>query len=614
MVPRYSLLIPLLAAATVAGTAQTSLSFELSRDTNQAQTSQALLTQVATGDFNNDGKPDYIVAGGAEPQDIVLRIGNGNGTFQAPSVIGTAEYPYIVDMAAADVNNDGKLDLIVASNAESDNCICNSSTAAGVFQVFLGNGDGTFQAPLTYTTTYTPFSVAVGDFSGNGLQDIAVGDYNGQAEIWNNSGGGAFTLTKTITFALGTPAEVRAGQFDGDGIEHLAAAAGSNGVAIAWNDGHENFTVQWVDTNAGGTTLFMNVGQVAQDGRDDIIASYQCPYPATHAPPPCVSAIDVIYGQGDEKTVTKTVVTIPDQDDDGQLTGLPWAVDVNGDGLADLVTGNLTDDVPNGIEAWLANPDGTFSQTPISYNATTQTVGWNGITQSIAPADFNRDGMMDFVGVLPADEQTEVFLNAGPRSACATSQVNPSVTVCAPVNNTYLNSPVRVEASSFDTTQVTAIQEYVDGKLEYSADGTSFNTTFAENPGQHLFVTKAWDASGRDLVSDRTITVYGGTPGPVCPVAEGAAAICLPSNATSGSPVQILANGWTPNVPTAAQLYIDGTLVVNEQPCNIEGNSCEGTSSINTSQSLSSGSHDLVFKLWDNQGNVYTAQKTVTVN
>ncbi len=60
-------------------------------------------------------------------------------------------------------------------------------------------------------------------------------------------------------------------------------------------------------------------------------------------------------------------------------------------GLADPVTENLTDDVPNGIEVWLANPDGTFSETPISYNATTQTVGWNGITQSIAPADFNRD-------------------------------------------------------------------------------------------------------------------------------------------------------------------------------------------------------------------------------
>ncbi len=54
--------------------------------------------------------------------------------------------------------------------------------------------------------------------------------------------------------------------------------------------------------------------------------------------------------------------------------------------------------------------------------------------------------------------------------------------------------------------------------------------------------------------------------------------------------------------------------IVADGACNTEGNSCEGTSYVNTTQSLKSGSHDLVFKLWDDQGNVYTAQKTVTVD
>lgn len=609
----------LLAGTTITVAAQSSPSFELSRDTYEAQTKQALLTQVVTGDFNNDGKPDYVVAGGASPQDLVLRVGNGNGTFAAPRTIGTTEYPYIVDMAVADVNHDGKLDLIVVSNGYSENAIdANSTTAPGVFQVFPGNGDGTFQAPLTYSTPYTPFSVTVADFSGNGLQDIAVGDYNGQAEIWNNTGTGAFTLANNVTIAPGSPIEVRAGQFDGDGIQHLGVAVGSNGVAIAWNDGKENFTVQWVDTNAGGTVLYMNVGQVAQDGRDDVIVSYECIDPATHAAPTCVSAIDVIYSQGDEKTVAKTVVTVPDGDYDGQLTGLPWAVDVNGDGFADLVTGDLTDDQPNGIQVWLANADGSFSQTPISYNASTQTVGFSGTTLSIAPADFNRDGLMDFVGALPTDEQTEVYLNAGPRASCGGSEIPYTVTECEPVNNSYLTSPMTVLATvstpSQAGTEVTAFQQYIDGSLEYSSHDGEIYKQFSLAPGSHSLVSKAWDQNGIVFLTNRNITVYSGTPGSVCPTSENAAAICLPSGSTSSSPVHIVANGWTSNVPTAAQLYIDGDLVVDEKPCNIPGNSCEGTSYVDTMQTLSNGTHDLVFKLWDNKGNEYSAQKSITVN
>lgn len=602
---RIFLPLTVLIAATASLTAQ-SPSFELSRETSIAK-SNTLFNGVVTGDFNNDSKPDYIAAGGATAQDLVLYLGNGDGTFQAPKTIGSTEDALVSDMAVADVNNDGKLDLIVVSNNNTSSST--SSSTPGVFQVFLGNGDGTFQAPLTYTTPYTPYSVAVGDFSGNGLEDIAIGDYNGQIEIWNNAGGGAFALAKTITVtSVSNAVEVRAGQFDGDGIIHLAYAVSGQGVGIAWNNGQEDFTTGWVDTINSGTPGIINVGDVAQDGRDDIIFAYQCPYPATHEPPSCESAIDVIYGQGDEKTVVKTVVS----DITGLTNIVPWAVDVNGDGIADLVTVVQPSDEndPTGLEVWLANTDGTFSQTPISYYPSTQFTG------SIYPADFNRDGMMDFVALLPADEQTEVFLNAGPRATCTSSVIPYSVTACEPVDNTYLTSPVNVwaTASTTGSSPVTALQVYIDGDEVYSTSQTGFYESFDLATGPHFIVTKGWAQNGVSFRTDRNITVYSGTPGPVCPTAESAAAICLPSGSTSSSPVQILANGWTPNVPTAAQLYIDGNLVVTEQPCNIEGNSCEGTSYIDTTQKLSSGSHDLVFKLWDNQGNVYTAQKTVTVN
>ncbi|HEX4066706.1 MAG TPA: VCBS repeat-containing protein [Acidobacteriaceae bacterium] len=601
MLASRSLPLALLAAAATlaAQTAPVAPGFELVRDTNIAQTS-AYLNGVITGDFNNDNKPDYIVAGGATRQDLVLHLGNGDGTFQPPTTIGTVEYPSIVDMAVADVNNDGKLDLIVAGNNNNTSGV---TTSEGGFEIFLGNGDGTFQSPLTYTTPYIPNSITTGDFNRDGLIDVAVGDDHGEVEIWNNTGGGAFTLAKSVVItSVANAVEVRAGQFDGDGITHLATQTGGVGVAVAWNDGAENFTVQTVDAHDARTFGFMNVGRVAQDGRDDIILSYQCP-PNTAG---CSNyAIDVIYGQGAHKTVTTTVVN-----NWIGISALPWAVDVNNDGIADLVSPGAAGQ-HDGLYVWLGNADGSFSQTPVVYAASTNGVG------AAYPGDFDRTGKMDFVVLMPGDEQSELYLNSGALAPCATRTVSPSVTVCWPADNTYLSSGAytMLSARAYDTHTVTAMQEYVNSQLSYSADTTSFQQQYAPPPGVYNYVTKAWDNTGIDFVSDRTITAYYGSPGYTCTssLTVSAAAICLPQGPNSASPAQILANGWTPNVPTAAQLYIDGNLVIDNHPCNIAGNSCEGTSFINTTQTLAVGSHNLVYKLWDNQGNVYQAQQTLTI-
>jgi hypothetical protein len=109
------------------------------------------------------------------------------------------------------------------------------------------------------------------------------------------------------------------------------------------------------------------------------------------------------------------------------------------------------------------------------------------------------------------------------------------------------------------------------------------------------------------------VTLYNGTPGSVCAAALETAEICLPSGASSTSPVHIVANGYTSYVPTAAQLYIDGSLVINNTSCNNYGACPGGSSLVDTYQGLSSGSHDLVFKLWDANGNIYSADKTITV-
>lgn len=597
----HSRLLPLilLVFTVPALTAQTVPSFELNRDTYPALAAETLVQ----GDFNNDGKPDVIVGAGASPGAITLRLGNGDGTFKPPLSVGQADYAAPTDMAALDLNNDGNLDLVVVS----ENTF-NSGTAGSV-QVFFGNGDGRFQTPLSFTTANVPYSVAIGDFNGDGYLDLAIGEQENTVEVWNSIAGKAFVPAKKIVLGdFGNYVKVRTGNFDGDGIPSIAAM-GFPGVFVLWNDGHENFTTANVYEDG---YIDMAVADANQDGMDDILASGSENELIVNGQPQSPSNIVILYGQGNHKFFTQTAV----QNWDMVGAYSIQAVDVNGDGIADLVAsddhyfpGTTSQQSIIGMYVWLGHPDGSYDQTPQVYRPT------EGNVRGLIAGDWNRDGMMDFAMTLADDNEIEFLINGGSRAPCATSQINPTVTVCQPVNNTYLPAPaVTVQANAYDKNTVTAMQIYDNYSEVFSKDVSSFDTTLDLATGSHLLVVKAWDSTGLSFRSDRTITVYNGTPGPACPTTYQAASICLPATATSTSPVQVLANGWTANVPTAAQLYVDGDLAVNNQACNSSGSDCDGgTSFLNTTQTLPSGSHDLVFKLWDNLGNVYEAQKTVTV-
>ena len=600
MLSRYLPAATLAASAICLSAQTTTPSFELSRDTYPAVSAY----NVVQGDFNNDGKPDVVVGGGASEGILTLRLGNGDGTFQAPRTAGQSDYSYINDMATGDFNNDGNLDIAIASTEGLP-----AGGEEGDVQVFFGNGDGTFQAPVVFTPKQIPNFFTFGDFNGDGLLDIAVGDINDQIEIWNNTGARTFTFAKAFTVGSNGPQKVRAGKFDGDGITHLAVYAAPS-IYVVWNDGHENFTPVLLKTYAGNATIDLNIGDANQDGRDDVLVAYSAfSYPSTGQT--FTASFDVFYGQGNQKFFTRNVVSQSTTQAPYLTPASPWAVDVNGDGIADIAAEMLPSsgqNLPSGLYVWLGHPDGSYDQTPEAYVPTTHGNG------ALIPGDFNRDGMMDFAQTLPADNETEIYINGAVHAPCATSAISPTVTVCQPINDTYLPSPMNVQANAYDKNTMTAMQEYVDGKEVYSQDVTNFSILLSENPGTHLFVTKAWDATGLNFQSNRTVTVYSGTPGPACPAALDAAAICVPSQLSSHTPVQILGNGWTKNVPTAAQLYVDGDLVANNQGCTSSGSDCQGgTSYIDVDQTLSSGSHDLVFKLWDDLGNVYTAQKTVTV-
>jgi len=110
-------LAAVLPGTAAALTAQTTPSFELNRDTYPAPSNPSTFNAVVAGDFNHDGKPDFVTMGGSSETSLFLRLGNGDGTFQPPIEIGAAGNSLITDMAVAHLNDDGKLDLIVVSTA-----------------------------------------------------------------------------------------------------------------------------------------------------------------------------------------------------------------------------------------------------------------------------------------------------------------------------------------------------------------------------------------------------------------------------------------------------------------------------------------------------------------
>jgi hypothetical protein len=114
---------------------------------------------VAVGDFTGDGIPDVVTAG----QTVDVLPGLGDGTFDAP-ISRSASTSGMTTVAAADLDGDGKLDVVTAD------------PAAGTVRVFLGNGDGTLSPPIDLATGLSPTAVVIGDFNGDGRPDVAAAD------------------------------------------------------------------------------------------------------------------------------------------------------------------------------------------------------------------------------------------------------------------------------------------------------------------------------------------------------------------------------------------------------------------------------------------------------
>lgn len=220
---------------------------------------------VAVADLNGDGVPDIAVASNGSRTAQVL-MGNGDGTFQLP-VRYRLDYA-TEDLVISDFNGDGHPDLAVVVFCASPR-ECSHGEAA----ILLNRGDGTFQTPLTFDVGSGPVGIVAADLNHDGKQDLVVtnGDFALRSTVSVLRGKGDGTFAKAVNYPAGKgPIAVAAADFDGDHNFDLAVAnADSDDVSLL--RGHRIGTFhQAVSYPVEGQAVSIAAGDFNEDGAPDL--------------------------------------------------------------------------------------------------------------------------------------------------------------------------------------------------------------------------------------------------------------------------------------------------------------------------------------------------------
>ncbi len=339
---------------------------------------------VASADFNRDGKPDLVMTSSNSDQVSVL-LGNGDGLFQSPRLFdvgagadgssgGIFREPVI-----ADLNGDGIPDLAIPNLHAAD------------VSILLGRGDGTFQPQRRFDATASPDSLAAGDFNGDGKVDLVAVQSVQRAGlpfvvgVLMGRGDGTFAppVKLTSVFTLGA-SPIRVGDFDGNGTDDLALVSPQDSRLQVWlSKGDGTFTSSGVFAT-GEQTREARVVDINGDGKLDLI---------TTGDNDGAAYIMLGDGAGGFQAPQKVPVSPPRSGDNVGLVGLN-VVDFNGDGQLDIVATAFSRTAHDPTKLMLvpgvADAGGNFAR----FGAPQRLAFVTG-SGKLAAGDYNGDGVVD---------------------------------------------------------------------------------------------------------------------------------------------------------------------------------------------------------------------------
>ncbi len=477
-------------------------------------------------------------------------LGNGDGTFQTAVTYGSGgRYAYSV--AVADVNGDGKPDLLVANECASAQLSNN-----GVVGVLLGNGDGTFQTAVTYDSGgNVAVSVAVADVNGDGKPDLLVANFGWLHRTpvptaqwvccWATA---TAPSRRRCTYGSGGSIliSVAVADVNGDGKPDLLVAnlcvsssnCSNSAVSVLLGNGDGTFQAP-VSYNSGGAYAYsVAVADVNGDGKPDLLVANECASTST-----CSNggALGVLLGNGDSTFQAAQITLTPSELSTGQIA----VSDFNGDAKLDAAIGS-------GSVLLLGNGDGTF-QAPLNLG-----VGGPGA----AVGDFNGDGKPDL-----AVGGVTVLLNIATGFHYATttavsSSANPanagnSVTFTATVAPAYNAGPLTGSVTFYDGVNPLSTVAISSGQAQFSTSSLALgshsitasytgDTNYLPSTSAILTETINTTVTTTNLISSMPTSVY-------------AQSVTFTASVTSAS-----------GTPTGTVSFTDGATSLGRFPWSVE--------------------------------------------
>lgn len=334
--------------------------------------------------------------------------------------------PFPTGIAAGDADGDGRIDLLVSLRNEL------SISSEPHLALLPGRGDGTFKPPLTFVTPGFPSMLAVGDWNGDKLVDVALpDDYSDKVAIVLADGAGGFKKPETVTGAADITA-IGSGDFDGDGQRDLVL--GALDVHLLAGDGSGRFGTHV--RSGTGWVHALAVGDFNGDQRDDVAAALDS------------GRVAILVGEpGPALRVAAAL--------DTQQAGSLVAGDFDRDGHVDLA---VLDRLSGAVAVQLGKGDGTFRAAA----SPSSEVAANAL---LVAADLDGDKILD-VATVNAAGQLVVFPGKGDggfgEGRTARAGTAPTGLVAADLDG---DGRVDLAAANAETDDVTVLLSRDGGRL-----------------------------------------------------------------------------------------------------------------------------------------------------